>query len=416
MNMGYHPVDKLVQADLIIINTCAIREKAVNKAYGMIGRAYHEKKLRSQTIVGVTGCVVEIEKERILQRKGVDFALGTRSLDQLPGMISKASMGKQSFSVGDGVPEIQSQIPRLRKSPHHAWITIIHGCDRFCSYCVVPYARGREKSRQMSDILCEVTRWAKEGTQEITFLGQNVDAYGSDRPEDNARFSTLLAEASKIEGIERIWFMTSYPSDFTSELIDTIASIPKIARSIHLPVQSGSDSILKKMNRRYSRLEYLDLLKSIRNRIPDASISSDVIVGFPTESESDFGETVSLVREARFERLNLAMFSPRPRTVAAEKYLNDVSECEKNRRLRFLLELQKSINAETNKPFLGASVEVMVESQIKPASSLYYGRTNQNKIVIFPATPEEAGKRVRVRIEKTTAGPLYGSIMEGVAV
>lgn len=414
LDAGYRPADALNQADLVIINTCAIRQKAVDKAYGMIGRAFHEKKLRPSVIIGVAGCVVEIEKEEMLRRKGVDFALGTRSLYDLPELITQAEMGRRVISIEDTLPECQARTTRHRQSPYHGWVTIIHGCNRFCTYCIVPYARGREKSRPMADILQEVTHLAQSGVKEITFLGQNVDAYGTDFKDASTCFADLLRHSAAISGIDRIWFMTSYPSDFTQELIHTIANEPKIARSIHLPVQSGSDEILKKMNRRYLRRQYMDLIEAIRKEIPDASISSDVIVGFPTESEKDFEQTVSLVKEARFERLNLAMYSPRPGTVAAKVFQDEVPQKTKNERLQTLLMLQKAINAEIHRAFQDTRVEVIVEAPTKPSSHMCYGRTSHNKIVIFPCSKSDIGKWVSVQIHRTTAGPLYGEVVESV--
>lgn len=406
MKEGFTPASAPEEADVVIINTCAVRRKSEEKAYSELGQMLKIKRKR-KLVVGVAGCVAEKEREKLLER-GADFVLGTRAVLKVTEAVKRALQGEKVALFEDHLNEYTHELPRIRSSKHHAWITIIFGCDRFCTYCIVPYTRGREKSRPMEDILEEVRELAKQGYREVTFLGQNVDAYGKDL-KDGSSLAKLLEEASKIEGIERIWFLTSYPTDFSDELIEVIARNPKVAKSVHLPVQSGSNRILKLMNRRYTKEEYLALLERIRSKVPDVAISSDIIVGFPTETEEDFMETVDLVEKAQFERLNLAIYSPREGTVAWKHYKDDVPYEEKVRRMQFLMNLQKRINRKLNEHYKGKTVRVIVEAQAK--NGLFYGRDIRNKIIAFEGEEWMIGRFADVKIEKITAGPLYGKVV-----
>jgi tRNA-2-methylthio-N6-dimethylallyladenosine synthase len=406
MKEGFTPASTPEEADVVIINTCAVRRKSEEKAYSELGQMLKIKRKR-KLVVGVAGCVAEKEREKLLER-GADFVLGTRAVLKVTEAVKRALQGEKVALFEDHLNEYTHELPRIRSSKHHAWITIIFGCDRFCTYCIVPYTRGREKSRPMEDILEEVRELAKQGYREVTFLGQNVDAYGKDL-KDGSSLAKLLEEASKIEGIERIWFLTSYPTDFSDELIEVIARNPKVAKSVHLPVQSGSNRILKLMNRRYTKEEYLALLERIRSKVPDVAISSDIIVGFPTETEEDFMETVDLVEKAQFERLNLAIYSPRKGTVAWKHYKDDVPYEEKVRRMQFLMNLQKRINRKLNERYKGKTVRVIVEAQAK--NGLFYGRDIRNKIIAFEGEEWMIGRFADVKIEKITAGPLYGKVV-----
>ncbi|MDK2893413.1 MAG: tRNA-2-methylthio-N6-dimethylallyladenosine synthase [Thermotoga sp.] len=406
MKEGFTPASAPEEADVVIINTCAVRRKSEEKAYSELGQMLKIKRKR-KLVVGVAGCVAEKEREKLLER-GADFVLGTRAVLKVTEAVKRALQGEKVALFEDHLDEYTHELPRIRSSKHHAWVTIIFGCDRFCTYCIVPYTRGREKSRPMEDILEEVRELAKQGYREVTFLGQNVDAYGKDL-KDGSSLAKLLEEASKIEGIERIWFLTSYPTDFSDELIEVIARNPKVAKSVHLPVQSGSNRILKLMNRRYTKEEYLALLERIRSKVPDVAISSDIIVGFPTETEEDFMETVDLVEKAQFERLNLAIYSPREGTVAWKHYKDDVPYEEKVRRMQFLMNLQKRINRKLNERYKGKTVRVIVEAQAK--NGLFYGRDIRNKIIAFEGEEWMIGRFADVKIEKITAGPLYGKVV-----
>lgn len=393
------------EADIVILNTCAVRKKSEEKVYSHIGKLKKKKK-----IIGVMGCVAQKEKENLFKR-GVSFVIGTRAIAKVPEIVSNITSSKQLNNIiclDDALEEIDYEnVIETRSSRHHAWITIIYGCDRFCTYCIVPYTRGREKSRKLDDILKEVTTLVSKGFKEFTFLGQNVDAYGKDLG-DGTNLAILLKRASQIDGVKRLWFLTSYPTDFSLDIPQVMVSSDKIARSIHLPVQHGSDKILKAMNRRYTRQEYMQLIDDIRKIVPDASISSDIIVGFPGETDEDFENTVELVKKVKFERLNLAIYSPREGTVAHKYLKDDVPYQTKVRRMSYILNLQKLINRELNESYKEKEVEVIVEAKAK--NGLYYGRDLRNKIISFEANDELIGKSIVVKITKVTAGPLYGTI------
>ena len=393
------------EADVAIINTCAVRKKAEEKFYGKLGELLKLKKSKN-LIIGVGGCVAEKERKKILS-KGADFVFGTRAYVRIKELINRAASGEKFLYFEDHLDEIAWNTPRKVDS-HHAWVTIIYGCDRFCTYCIVPYTRGREKSRRMDDILREVKSLSKKGVREITYLGQNVDAYGKDLG-DGTSLASLLKETTKIEGLERIWFLTSYPSDVTDDLIEVVAKDPKIAKTFHLPVQAGSNKILKLMNRRYTKEQYLELIEKIRKANPDISITTDIIVGFPGESEEDFMESVELIKKVEFERVNIAMYSPREGTVAYKSFKDDVSKEEKSRRLQYLLEIQKEINHRLNERYRGKVVRIIVEAKAK--NGLMYGRDIRNKIIAFEGDENMIGRYADIKVNKITAGPLYGRLV-----
>jgi tRNA-2-methylthio-N6-dimethylallyladenosine synthase len=403
LNGGFEVVDSEDEADIVILNTCAVRKKSEDKVYSHIGKLRKKGKK-----IGIMGCVADKEKENLF-RRGVSFVIGTRAIAKIPEAVSNAKDGTKQIYLDDTLDEIDYHKVETRNSKHHAWITIIYGCDRFCTYCIVPYTRGREKSRPMESVLLEVGSLVEKGYKEFTFLGQNVDAYGKDL-NDGTSLAKLLIEAAKIDGVKRLWFLTSYPTDFSLEIPQAMVENPKIARSIHLPVQHGSDRILRAMNRRYTRGEYIELINNIRNIVPDASISSDIIVGFPGETDEDFEATVELVKAIKFERLNLAIYSPREGTVAWKYFKDDVPYKTKVRRMSYLLNLQKMINRELNEAYRDKRVEVIVEAQAK--NGLFYGRDIRNKIISFEGSHELIGKTVIVKVNKITAGPLYGTVEE----
>ncbi|OAA31325.1 (dimethylallyl)adenosine tRNA methylthiotransferase [Kosmotoga arenicorallina S304] len=405
---GHEIVENEEEANAVIVNTCAVREKAEKKLYGKLGRLKALKKKNRALIVGVAGCVAEKEKEKLLDRDEVNFVMGTRSIAKIAEFLERAAKGEKFLDMSDHLDKINWSTPRHHTSNHHAWVTIIYGCNKFCSYCIVPYTRGREKSRPMDDILKEVKILAEKGYREITYLGQNVDSYGKDR-KDGSSLAALIRKTLEIPKIERIWYLTSYPKDFSDELIGVIASSDRVSRSIHLPVQSGSNKILKAMNRGYSKEEFLTLIERIRTEIPDASISTDIIVGFPGETEEDYLETKELIETVRFERVNLAMYSPREGTVSAKYFKDDVPHEIKVKRLNELLELQKRINREINEAYKSKELQVIVEDTLKDGK--LYGRTINNKIVIFEGPKELIGEKLNVKIETVTAGPLYGSVI-----
>ncbi|MCS7175006.1 tRNA (N6-isopentenyl adenosine(37)-C2)-methylthiotransferase MiaB [Pseudothermotoga sp.] len=405
---GFEIVDDVESADVVILNTCVVRQKSQDKYHSALGQLVKLKKQGKIKLIGIAGCGSNLEGERLLQL-GADFVIGSRSIVEIANVLKRAVEGEKIVYLEDRTCDIVADLPKLRSTKHHAWITIIHGCNRFCTYCIVPYVRGRERSRPIQDVLKEIEGLTQQGVIEVTFLGQNVDAYGKDL-KDGTSLAKLIEETSEFDRIKRIWFLTSYPTDITDELIDVVANNPKAAKSFHIPVQSGSDRILKLMNRRYTSAQFLKLVEKIRSKVQDVAISSDIIVGFPTESEEDYLQSVELVRQARFERLNLAVYSPRPGTVAAKYYPDDVPYSVKVKRLNELLNLQKQINAELNRSYLNRTVELFVEGKTKDGS--HYGRDIRNKIVIFTAEkPLQPGECVRVKIDRVTAGPVYGKMI-----
>lgn len=406
---GYLWTENPEDADIVLINSCAVREKAENKMYGTIGQFLKIKKSR-KLIIGVGGCSAEKEGKAILERfDGVDFVFGTRNITDIVTLIQRAQKHKRFVDLSDKLDCVSHELPKNPTSRHHAWITIIYGCNKYCTYCIVPYTRGLEKSRPYEDIINEVYDYAAKGYREITFLGQNVDSYGKDFSDGKPKLDLLIKKVSEIEEIKRVWFLTSYPTDITDSLIDEIAASRNAARNVHLPVQAGSDSILKSMNRRYTRQQFIDLVKKVKDKIPSVTISSDIIVGFPGETEEDFQQTVDLIKECRFERVNLAEYSPRQGTIAYKYKPDNIAHEEKNRRLMYLMELQKEINREENEKYRDKLLRIIPEA--KASDTALYGRTMNNKIVIFNSQDASLiGKFADIKIKRITAGPLYGEM------
>ena len=407
-----HEITGLDDADVVLVNTCAVRQKSEDKAYAFIGRLNKMKREEGRKIkVGVCGCAADKEKKALLRRQGVDFVFGTRSITRIEEHALKAVNGKRFMDFSDTLDEIDHTTPAVRNSSHHAWVSISYGCNKFCSYCIVPYTRGRELSRSFDDIVAECKQLAKDGYKEITLLGQNVDSYGLDVEDEKVTFANLLKAVSQIEGLQRIWFLTSYPSDFSEKVIDVMAEADNFAQSIHLPVQSGSDKILKAMNRRYTKDEYVELINKIKKGLPGISLTSDIIIGFPGETEEDFLESVNLVKEVGYEKVNLAIYSPREGTVAAEKMADDVPLEIKKKRLNYLLEVQKEMNRAFNESYQDKVVDVIGEAVLPRKPHLIYGRTSRNKIVIFEAGSDQIGQWKQVKIHRVSAGPLYGEVV-----
>ncbi|SHE86817.1 tRNA-i(6)A37 thiotransferase enzyme MiaB [Marinitoga hydrogenitolerans DSM 16785] len=407
---GFEWTENPQEADFIVLNSCAVRGKAEHKLYGAIGQYEKLKKKKKELIIAVGGCVAEKEKESILNRfHGVNFVFGTRNYMEINNFYFKAKSGKRFADFTDKFEDITANLPKHPYSKHHGWINIIYGCNKYCTYCIVPYTRHFEKSRPVEDIIKEVEYYNNNNYREITFLGQNVDSYGKDFGDGNPKLDILIKEASKFESIKRIWFLTSYPTDITEKLINEVANNPKAAKNFHLPVQAGSNEILRKMNRRYTKEFYIELLDKIKSKVPQVTISGDIIVGFPGETDEDFMETVDLVKKARYERLNLAEYSPREGTISAKYYEDDVPKKIKNKRFQYLMNIQKQINHEENEKYLDKVVMVIQEGKIK--SGAYLGRTINNKVVIFESNESLIGRFVKIKINKISAGPLYGEII-----
>lgn len=411
-NLGYTEIEDYEQADLIILNTCAIRENAHDKVFGFLGRCKHLKKTNKDLILGLCGCMAQEEnvvKEIREKHKYIDIVFGTHNMNELPDMLMNF-YGKQSINVyskeGD-VIEFGNLYKRDSKIT--AWVNIMYGCDKFCTYCIVPYTRGKQRSRKSEDILKEVKELKEQGYKEITLLGQNVNAYGKDL-DGEIEFSELLEKVSDI-GIERIRFVTSHPWDFTDKMIDVIASRENIMPYIHLPLQSGSNKILKLMGRRYTKEEYLELFNKIRNKVKNASITTDIIVAFPGETEEDFNDTLDVVKTCKYDGAFTFIYSPRENTPAT-KMKNDLTEAEKEDRLHRLNELVNKYSKESNERMLNTIQKVLVIGVSEKDSNKVCGYTENMKLVNVTAPMDTIGQIINVKITDAKSFSLDGEIIE----
>ena len=411
-NLGYTEIADYEQADLIILNTCAIRENAHDKVFGFLGRCKHLKKTNKDLILGLCGCMAQEEnvvKEIREKHKYIDIVFGTHNMNELPDMLMNF-YGKQSINVyskeGD-VIEFGNLYKRDSKIT--AWVNIMYGCDKFCTYCIVPYTRGKQRSRKSEDILKEVKELKEQGYKEITLLGQNVNAYGKDL-DGEIEFGELLEKVSDI-GIERIRFVTSHPWDFTDKMIDVIASRENIMPYIHLPLQSGSNKILKLMGRRYTKEEYLELFNKIRNKVKNASITTDIIVAFPGETEEDFNDTLDVVNTCKYDGAFTFIYSPRENTPAA-KMKNDLTEAEKEDRLHRLNELVNKYSKESNERMLNTIQKVLVIGVSEKDSNKVCGYTENMKLVNVTAPMDTIGQIINVKITDAKSFSLDGEIIE----
>lgn len=411
-SQGFEETNAIEDTDLIVINTCAIRENAENKVFGELGRLKSYKRVNPNLIIAVAGCMPQEEAtvERILSKyKHVDIVFGTHNISRfLNYLYYVMKENKKMIEVFSEEGNIVEHLPQARDNRFKAWVNIMYGCDEFCTYCIVPYTRGKERSRRKEYIVEEVKKLVEMGYKEITLLGQNVNSYGLDFQDEDYSFADLLDELSDLD-IPRIRFTTSHPKDFSDELIDVIARKDNVMPYIHLPVQSGSDKVLKKMNRKYTKEQYLDLVERIYNKIPEVSITTDIIVGFPTETEQDFEETLDLVKKARFEGAYTFVYSPRKGTPAA-KYDTDVSPEEAKDRLHKLNDLVNLGYLAGNKRFENKTVKVLVEGYSKTNKSMLSGYTENNKLVNFAGEESLIGKIVDVRITKAKSWSLDGTV------
>lgn len=411
--LGFSKVDDYEKADLVLLNTCSIRENAHNKAFGMLGRLKHLKAQKKDLIVGLCGCMAQeasVVEEIINKYKWVNFVFGTHNMYQLPNIIDKAiAENKQQIEVFSKEGDLVEGLPVIRTNNYKAYVNIIYGCNKFCTYCIVPYTRGRERSRAKEDILSEVDELIKDGYKEITLLGQNVNAYGKDLYEDYT-LGNLLEDIAK-KDIPRVRFMTSHPWDFTDSMVEVIGKYDNIMPSVHLPVQSGSSKILKLMGRRYTRESYLELFKKIKDTVPGVAISTDIIVGFPGESEEDFLETLSLAEECKYDNAFTFIFSKREGTPAC-LLKDDVSEEEKEERLQRLNKVVNKYFLENNKKLLERVVPVLVEGNSEK-KDMYYGYTDTNKLINFTADREvKVGEIVNVKVTQAKTWSLDGELVE----
>ena len=412
MELGFTPVDDYCDADLVLLNTCSIRENAHNKAFGMLGRLKHLKDTKKDLLIGLCGCMAQeasVVEEIMDKYRYVNFVFGTHNLYELPEIIDRAvEENKQQIEVYSREGDLVEGLPVVRANNYKAYVNIIYGCNKFCTYCIVPYTRGRERSRKKEDILKEVDELIKDGYKEVTLLGQNVNAYGKDLYDDYS-LGELLEDIAK-KDIPRVRFMTSHPWDFNDKMIEVIAKYPNVMPSVHLPVQSGSSRILKLMGRRYTRESYLELFDKIKNTVPGVSISTDIIVGFPGETEEDFNETMSLVEHCKYDNAFTFIFSERQGTPAC-KLKDNTTLKEKEERLYKLNEVVNKYFLENNKKLENTVVKVLVEGTSEK-KDMYYGYSETNKLINFKADREiTAGEIVDVKITSAKTWSLDGELL-----
>lgn len=413
--MGYGFTESLKDADVVLLNTCCVRETAENKVWGLLGTLKRYKRKKPDLIVGIAGCLPQQEgmAEAIKKRfPVVDLVLGTHNRHELPRLIAEVRTGRGPVTaVRREARDIPEGLPVRRKSGLKAWVPVIHGCNNFCTYCVVPYVRGRECSRRPGTVLEEVRGLAAAGYREITLLGQNVNSYGRDL-DDRVDFADLLSALNRIDGLWRIRFTTSHPRDFSDRLIAAVARAEKVCEHIHLPAQAGSNRVLRRMKRGYSREYYLELVDKIRAAVPGVSLSTDLMVGFPGETEEDFLETLDLVRRVGYDQAFTFVYNPRPGTPAAG-WPDQVPETEKSARIQELIRVQKEISLARNRAEEGRVLEVLVEGPSATRPELLAGRSRTNKTVVFEGTPDLAGRLVRVRVEEGHLTHLVGRLEPG---
>ncbi len=409
--IGYQQTKEIKAADLMILNTCAIREGAEDKVYSYLGHWQSVKEKRPGALIAVGGCVAQDAGTELLKRAPyVDVVFGTHNLHRLPDLILKRKeTGTPVVETWQELPEDLPETPVIRQNDISAWVSIIYGCDYNCTYCIVPYVRGREKSRAPESIVEEVKQLADLNYKEVTLLGQNVTAYGHDL-EPEIHLGHLLEKVGTIDGIRRIRFLTGHPRDLQDEIIDAVASVPNACEYFHIPIQAGDDRTLRRMARGYNVDFYRRMVDKIRTRIPEAAITSDLIVGFPGETQNEFMNTVSLVEEIGFDSCITAAYSPRPHTPAAN-WEEQVPEEEKYERLRFLNSVISDISHKINKLYLGRTVEVLVEGRSTRSVDRLMGRTRTNKIVNFEGGEELIGKLVDVSIETANPWALRGNAL-----
>jgi tRNA-2-methylthio-N6-dimethylallyladenosine synthase len=408
--MGYDIVYEPDEASLIIVNTCAIREHAEQRALSLVGQYKHIKAKNPDLKIVICGCMV-VQEHRIQDIKMkypyVDILFGTSSLHRFPSLLyEKMEKGKRIFCRDEKEYCVAEGLPIRRENKFKAWVSVMYGCNNFCSYCIVPYVRGRERSRKMEEVVKEVRQLVESGYKDITLLGQNVNSYGKDLGL-SYDFADLLSEIDKIDGDHLIHFMTSHPKDASRKLIDVMSASKHVARHFHLPMQAGSDRVLKVMNRRYDFEKYMGIVEYIREKMPDCVITSDIIVGFPSETDDEFEMTLDALKKVRFDMIYSFIYSQRKGTPAAEME-EQISAEEKRRRMDRLLTVQNEISLERNKAMVGKTVSVLCEGLSKNNDSVYSGRTEGGKIVFFDGDETDTGRFLNIKIERADTFALYG--------
>lgn len=412
VKMGYTLTQNREEADLILFNTCAIRENAEKKVYGNLGALKHLKAKKPSLIIGICGCMSqqeEVAKRIKAKYRHVDMVFGTHSMADFPKMLEQVLTEQTKIVDTSSVDYICENVPTNYDGGAKAFVSIMFGCNNFCTYCIVPYVRGRERSRSMEDVLSECRNLAEKGVKEITLLGQNVNSYGKDLGLEEG-FAELLKKVDETDGIERIRFMSSHPKDISEKVLFVMAESRHICHQLHLPLQSGSDKVLKEMNRIYNREKYLAIVKKARELMPDLSLTTDIIVGFPTETEADFEDTLDILKTVKYDSLFSFIYSPREGTVAAKMEFA-ASEEEIKARFDRLLEVQNSISYEINKKCEGEEQLVLVESVSKTEPGVLTSRNEANKIVNFKGDESLIGKIVKVKITKAQTWILMGELV-----
>ena len=410
-SLGYRRTEDMDMADVVLLNTCCVRETAEGKILGKIGELKHVKQHNPNLIIAVAGCMAQEWQDRLFERAPhIDLVIGTHNIHKLVELIRERQAKSGHYLEADMTVPAFHDLPTKRFQKFFAWVPIMNGCNKFCTYCIVPYVRGREVSRPIADIVREIEEIAKEGYKEITLLGQNVNSYGLDL-KDGTDFSALLQAVDRIDGIERVRYMTSHPKDMTFAMIDAIADSKKVVNHMHLPIQSGSDELLKKMNRGYTVDQYMELVEYARKRIPDLVLTTDIIVGFPGETEEMFCQTLDLLKRVQYDMAYTFIYSPRTGTPAA-KMEHQIPQEEKSRRLQRLMDVQNVYSLQLNQAMEHKEYEVIVEGPTKNDENHWFGRTTGNKMIIWEHDGSAAiGDTVKVAVDKGQTWVLKGHLI-----
>lgn len=410
-SLGYRRTEDMDMADVVLLNTCCVRETAEGKILGKIGELKHVKQHNPNLIIAVAGCMAQEWQDRLFERAPhIDLVIGTHNIHKLIELIRERQAKSGHYLEADMTVPAFHDLPTKRFQKFFAWVPIMNGCNKFCTYCIVPYVRGREVSRPIADIVREIEEIAKEGYKEITLLGQNVNSYGLDL-KDGTDFSALLQAVDRIDGIERVRYMTSHPKDMTFAMIDAIADSKKVVNHMHLPIQSGSDELLKKMNRGYTVDQYMELVEYARKRIPDLVLTTDIIVGFPGETEEMFCQTLDLLKRVQYDMAYTFIYSPRTGTPAA-KMDHQIPQEEKSRRLQRLMDVQNVYSLQLNQAMEHKEYEVIVEGPTKNDENHWFGRTTGNKMIIWEHDGSAAvGDTVKVAVDKGQTWVLKGHLI-----
>ena len=410
---GFELTDTITGADAILVNTCSIRDNAEQKVISRLQYFQSLKRKKHGLIVGVIGCMAERVQEELIRDHGVDFVAGPDAYLDLPNLVGAVEKGEKAINIELSTTETYREVlPARIGKAISGFVSIMRGCNNFCSYCIVPYTRGRERSRDMESILNEVKDLDARGYKEVTLLGQNVNSYKFEKEGQTIGFPELLEQVALAVPNMRIRFTTSHPKDMSDATLEMIAKYPNLCKFIHLPVQSGSNAVLKAMNRKYTREWYLERIAAIRRILPEATIGTDIFCGFHNESEENHQETLSLMREVGFDAAFMFKYSERPGTFAAKNLPDNISEEEKVRRLNEIIALQMELSHESNKRDVGKTFEVLIEGYSKRSRDHFCGRTSQNKMVVFPKSGRKIGDFVQVTITKATAATLLGEVAE----